>query len=440
MFTSTSPNRQGRAYNQNQPTHAAGSRSPVSANRDNANDRFQAAARPQTANVNGQREPSSSRSQNGGYFFQPYSSPYVAGKKNNTFVNPNLVSSNVFYDHSYGYKGDLPNDRLLSPVRNDRYSKQRQNEGNTNNEDRAPLTPPKARRVDVSEDRFTRAQGLGPRRLETTDDYPSRKAQQRSVDSRLPREKGEPRKNSGINIQDDQFRRNSRTNYPGLEENTQPLRPAGGTRGDRNETYSIRDDRSEASTVVSTLSSDGYVCPKCLNRHMADGRRSGCMASKREDQERERRIHDMNKQLFEEESAKKRNERARRVEDSRNVKEKLDNEYNSRLESRRSPAREQTGNNLNNLFGKQDEMKERQKAVSEMFRSHLKDQIRNRDEDKERERKANSQVYNTSLNVGSDFHNRYLDDPDTVRYKLKEQIEEKNYKEQREKEVNYLML
>jgi len=59
------------------------------------------------------------------YTTYKHSSPYVAGRRNTTFYNPNLLSSDVFYDHDYSYKNDLPNDRMLSLVKNDRFSVER---------------------------------------------------------------------------------------------------------------------------------------------------------------------------------------------------------------------------------------------------------------------------------------------------------------------------
>jgi len=56
------------------------------------------------------------------YIDYTHSAPYEKGRKNEAFVNPSLVSSDVFYDYNYGYKNDLPNPRLLTPVRNDKFS------------------------------------------------------------------------------------------------------------------------------------------------------------------------------------------------------------------------------------------------------------------------------------------------------------------------------
>ncbi len=59
------------------------------------------------------------------YVNYKHSSPYVAGRRNTTFYNPNLLSSDVFYDHDYSYKNDLPNDRMLSSVKNDKFPVER---------------------------------------------------------------------------------------------------------------------------------------------------------------------------------------------------------------------------------------------------------------------------------------------------------------------------
>jgi len=59
------------------------------------------------------------------YVSYGHMSPYVAGRRNTTYYNPNLLSSDVFYDHDYSYKHDMPNDRMLSNVKNDRFSVER---------------------------------------------------------------------------------------------------------------------------------------------------------------------------------------------------------------------------------------------------------------------------------------------------------------------------
>ena len=51
-----------------------------------------------------------------------HKSPFHEGKRNSSFVHPNLRSSNIFYDYDYSYKNDLPNPRLLTSVKNDKFS------------------------------------------------------------------------------------------------------------------------------------------------------------------------------------------------------------------------------------------------------------------------------------------------------------------------------
>mmetsp|Transcript_23255 Transcript_23255/g.20132 ORF Transcript_23255/g.20132 Transcript_23255/m.20132 type:complete len:230 (+) Transcript_23255:329-1018(+) len=51
-----------------------------------------------------------------------FRSPFKDGKRDPKYVNNSTLSNEVFYDHEYGYVNDLPNDRLLGPVKNDKFS------------------------------------------------------------------------------------------------------------------------------------------------------------------------------------------------------------------------------------------------------------------------------------------------------------------------------
>jgi len=63
------------------------------------------------------------------YVHHSHLSPYIGPKRNSKFVHPNITSHEAFYEFDYGYKNDLPNPRLLSPVKNDRFHSQERKRG-----------------------------------------------------------------------------------------------------------------------------------------------------------------------------------------------------------------------------------------------------------------------------------------------------------------------
>lgn len=52
----------------------------------------------------------------------PGLAPYVDGRRNSSFVHPNLTSNNVFYDFEYAYKGNIPDPKVYRTTQDDRKS------------------------------------------------------------------------------------------------------------------------------------------------------------------------------------------------------------------------------------------------------------------------------------------------------------------------------
>jgi len=201
------------------------------------------------------------------------------------------------------------------------------------------------------------------------------------------------------------------------------------------EDYNMRDDRSEASTVISTLSSTGYVCPKCYNKHLAGSRNAMCSAMREQDRHHENKITDMHMKYLEEQEAQKRQEKAKRIQNTKEMQKKIDADYEARREQRRSPPKEKD-TSFKNLFDRQEEMRQKQQMLKQAFGTHIKEQIKRNENGKEKEKQANSQIYDTSLKVGNGYHNKYLDDPASVKRTLQNQVEEKLIKQNREKQLD----
>jgi len=340
-------------------------------------------------------------------------SPYVNGKKNNGYVSPHLASNVVFYDHSYGYVNDLPNDRLLSPVQNDRYNR---NKVNYNNYQETPQvqTPPKEKNSEP-----VRNQLVQPRRL-VSDDY-SDKGQVTKV--------GERRQSYNQDLVSPKNAGETNKKAAGV--------PTSG-RYNRNEGGNVRDDRSEASTIVSALSSTNYLCPKCFNRHLGGDRKTQCMIERERDIENERKIASYNQRRQEEEDARKMQEKARRVYEGKEIHDRLNQEYEAKLENRRSPKKSDGGTTLSKIFENEEEVRLRQSELGSFFRSTLKDQIRRNEYDKEMEKINKSLPYDTSLRVGEGYRNKFIESPQSVLATLRNQVEEKAYLQQREKDVRFI--
>jgi len=392
-------------------------------------------------------------------------SPYIEGKRNPNYQNPNMRSSQVFYEHNYGYKNDLPNDRLLVPVKNDRYRKDYEgsrtpNRGDRtptrdrtpnyrditpNREERVPLTPTRSQRQNAGEERFTRSSPYSPQYHYEEEYAPSYQPVRNMDFERTQKQVETPirhsRKNSAIS---ETPQRNIDFDYK-VKEEREPIlrsrnergaagRPSGANLRRSNVEDSMRDDRSEASTVISTLSSAGYVCPKCLNRHMADQKHSRCTADRFVARESERRLATVNRQYLDEAEEKKKEARARRVEDSRLLQQQLQRAYLEKRDKRRWPEQERV-TTFDGIFNRQEEHNQLQKALGESFRVNLRDQIKYTEQEKEKEKRSNLKPYNTSLLVGEGYNNKFLESQQTVKATLKDQVEEKMYNRLREEEV-----
>jgi len=402
--------------------------------------------------------------------------PSTNGKRNPRFFNPSFTSDNVFYDHNYGYKHDMPNERLLTPVKNDRFAKQYNDGSRTPNRgdrtpnrgdvtpgragdrtpergDRTPtrnnlapttptrtnnfqFTPTKYERYEPNQERFSRTQNFEPQqRLYNEESAPKRTSMR---DSTPVREEifagpgGHSRKNSSISQNEpapltpnrrkpeETARFFGRSERPGAPELN-------------HEADNIRDDRSEASTVISTLSSAGYVCPKCFNRHVSDCKQAKSDVEKQQARNSERNLAVLNRQFLQDEEEKKKQARARRVEETRDLKDKLNQDYLEKQNKKRWPTKEEV-TTFDGIFNRQEDHKQLQKALGESFRVHLKDQIRHQESEKEKERHNNSMPYGTSLPVGEGYRNKYLDSPENMRATLKDQVEEKLYNNRRQQE------
>jgi len=330
-------------------------------------------------------------------------SPYVNGKKAADYVAPHLSSNVVFYDHSYGYVNDMPNDRLLSPVQNDRFNRKKQV---TYAEPQAQ-TPPKEK----NNEPVRNQSAIQPRRL-GSGDY--EKEQYTKI--------GERR---GSNRQEMTSPRNEETN-----------KRAAGVSTRKNEEGNVRDDRSEASTIVSNLSSTAYLCPKCFNRHLGGDRKTQCMIERERDIANERKIASYNQRLQEDEDARRNKERARRVNEGKEIHDKLNQEYEAKLDYRRSPKKSEGGTTLSKIFENEEELRFRQSELGSFFRSTLKDQMRRNEYDREMEKFNNSKPYDTSLRVGEGYRNKYIESPQSVLATLKDQVEERAYLQAREKDLD----
>jgi len=418
-----------------------------------------------------------SKSQN----FNGDNAPFANGKRNPRFFHPSFTSNEVFYDHNYGYKNDMPNERLLTPVKNDRFGRKEYNDGSrtpnrgdrtpnrgditpgrhgdrtperndylapptptrnnnfapatpTKNNNFAPFTPTKyeRERLQATEDRFSRPQNYNdefatPKRTAIRIEEP---------EERQPRE----RKLSSVS-QNDQAPltpvRNNRDLTPTQLKKPEETARFFGRSQKAPEADNIKDDRSEASTVVSNLSSAGYVCPKCYNRHVSDCKFAKHEIERQNAKNSEKNLAVINRQSLQDEEEKKKQARARRVEETRELGDKLQQAYYDKQNQRRWPTKEQT-TTFDNIFNRQEDHKNIQKALGESFRVHLKDQMRYQEVEKEREREKKSMPYNTSLNIGEGYHNKYLDSPENMRASLKDQVEEKLYNHRRQKEVKIL--
>jgi len=284
----------------------------------------------------------------------------------------------------------------------------------------------------VSDDNLLRNQGYTVKRL-VSDENSTRNTLNRSVDIALRDKEGPEyaRKNSSIS----QYEENPRSRTPNDLSRTERFagKPTGSNNGRQFDNQSVRDDVSEASTVMSTLSSTGYLCPKCLNKHMAGNKRAMCTFERDLDKEHEAKISNMHRKLFEEQEAKKRLERAKRLDDAQEMKKLLDERHDARREQRRSPPKERD-TSLGKVFDRQEEMRQKQLVLKQVFGTHLKDQIRAKEDEKEREKQANSRMHDTSLRIGGGYFNKYLDDPSTVRAVIQNQVEEKFMNQARERE------
>ena len=160
-----------------------------------------------------------------------------------------------------------------------------------------------------------------------------------------------------------------------------------------------------------------------------------CAVAREQEKEHENRITNMHMKYLEQQEAQKKLERAKRVQDTREVQKKLEADYEAKREQRRSPEKDQD-TSLKKVFDREEEMRQKQQMLKQVFGTHLKDQINARDNDKEREKRANAQPYDTTLRIGgNEYYNKYLDDPAAVRVTLQNQIEEKTIRQIREKEV-----
>lgn len=207
----------------------------------------------------------------------------------------------------------------------------------------------------------------------------------------------------------------------------------GSRAGARNEHhYYDRDDRSE----TSTLSSTGYLCPNCLNRHIHEDQRDLCRRQRDEDIDRERRLNDRNTRLTQEEQEQDQFYRNARMNESKGLKEKLDQDYYSRLENRRSPKKE-PGSAFDNIFQGQNDLIEKNRAKNQDFRSSLQDQIRQSSWKKSQQKEANLSPYETSLQIGEGYHNKYVEGASgNIKRTLKDQVEEKTQRQRGEREVD----
>ena len=406
--------------------------------------------------------------------------PFANGKRNPRFFHPSFTSNEVFYDHNYGYKNDMPNERLLTPVKNDRFAKQYNDGGRTPNRgditpgrggDRTPergdRTPPRndylapptpTRNNNFAPATPTRNNNFAPftptkyerQRLESTEDRFSRPynneefttPKRTAFKDALEPEERQPRERKLSSIsQNDQAPltpvRNRDLTPSQLKKPEETARFFG--RAEKApEADNIRDDRSEASTVISTLSSAGYVCPKCYNRHVADCKQARHEVERQQAKNSEKNLAVINRQSLQDEEEKKKQARARRVEETRELGDKLQQAYYDKQNQRRWPTKEQT-TTFDGIFNRQEDHKNIQKALGESFRVHLKDQMRYQEAEKEREKKNNAAPYNTSLPIGEGYHNKYLDSPENMRATLKDQVEEKLYNHRRQKEVTIFL-
>lgn len=207
-------------------------------------------------------------------------------------------------------------------------------------------------------------------------------------------------------------------------------RSSGETRG--NQDYDHRDDRSEASA----LSSANYICPNCLNRHLCDDQRNLCRKQREEDIQKERRITDYNKRIAKEEEENQRFSRSRRVDEGHDLKDKLDREYNDKLEYRRSPKKDGSGSGFEKMFDRQEDLVSRQKNMHHAYGASVQDQIRQHNHQQYLDKERNSSPYSTSLQIGEGYHNRYLDGrASNLGSELKEQVEDRAYQQRKEREL-----
>lgn len=200
----------------------------------------------------------------------------------------------------------------------------------------------------------------------------------------------------------------------------------------RGQDYDNREDRSE----TSALSSANYICPNCLNRHLSEDQRNLCRKQREEDIERERRLTENNNRIVKEEEAQERFNRSRRAEEGHELKDKLDREYNEKLEYRRSPKKDGSGSGFQRMFDRQENLVQRQKELNQAFGASLQDQMRHQSHQKYLEKERNSSPYSTSLHVGEGYHNRYLDGRSSnLASELKDQVEDRAYQQRREREL-----
>ena len=334
-----------------------------------------------------------------------HASPFLGGKKNSSFVHPNLRSSNVFYDYDYSYKNDLPNSRLLSSVKNDKYSTPSRDE-RIQNRSTYDTTPEKAERRGTP---FYSAQ----KSSNTESDDGDR--QQGNNQSSLVR--------------------NQRGSVPNLRLDTPSYR-----RDNRDQdALSVVSEEPTMKSARNARTNGGAekFCLHCVNASLADKQKC------RTENDRAKDTQHMKEWVAHENKKAAYNYDKERQERVIGKKEKQESKIHAALyDYQRVYGKEEPviegGVVMDALFDKYEERLRQNSAREKTLRSYNFEKMVDSEAKKEVDRLDRLTSTHNSLQVGEVHINKYLPPPGTVIRELEQQIESKADRIAREKLVNYI--
>jgi len=386
------------------------------------------------------------------YVHLPYSSPIVNGKKNNSFINPSLSSNEVFYDHDYGYVNDMPNDRLLSPVKHDKFGSSLQRSRASADEQPKESSRSSTRNelVQSRQNYFFSRDAKDNNRDDVSESGQTsqrRRIQLRSADGLASQSYKQDHSSRQQELSNQSYKQPELSNRSYRQELSnsriliQEEKPQRINNDDARSTKSTKSQaRLEEASERSTVSSKGdYRCPNCLNQQLCHAHKARSAYEKQRDRLEEVRVLNASKAKQEKEDIVKMLLKSKKAAETRKLGDKIEESYQQRLEDRRSPPRGPKETEFRKIFDAQDQRTHMRRVMSASFNNFLLDQIDDREYEKRAQRFEDTQFYNTSLQLGNNNYNKYLDDPETVLAILQDQVEDKAYQKKYEKESEVRM-